>query len=203
VSVWSAINRLLPDNHAIMWRLRPRGSGSRPNLLVALAVLAIAGMIAAGCGSSNSGSSGSGSTSGSTSGGGLYGGGSSGSTSPSGKATVTASSSKLGSILVGAGGRTLYVFDKDKPNQSACSGGCAAAWPVDQSSGTPAAGSSTVQASMLGTIKRTDGTTQVTYNHHPLYYYSGDSKAGQQNGQGLTAFGAKWFVIAPSGNQVT
>jgi predicted lipoprotein with Yx(FWY)xxD motif len=56
-----------------------------------------------------------------------------------------------------------------------------------------------VQASLLGMIKRSDGTTQVTYDHHPLYYYSGDSGAGQQNGQGLNAFGAKWFAVTPAG----
>ncbi len=82
-------------------------------------------------------------------------------------------------ILVDGKGRTLYLFQKDQPNQSACSGACASAWPVDQTSGTPKAGSG-VKASLLGTIKRTDGTTQVTYNKHPLYYYSGDSQAGQQ-----------------------
>jgi predicted lipoprotein with Yx(FWY)xxD motif len=59
-----------------------------------------------------------------------------------------------------------------------------------------------VKASLLGTIKRGDGTTQVTYNHHPLYYYSGDSGPGQQNGQGLNAFGAKWFVVGPAGSKV-
>jgi predicted lipoprotein with Yx(FWY)xxD motif len=110
-------------------------------------------------------------------------------------------STPLGQILVDGSGRTLYLFEKDQPDQSACSGGCAAAWPVDKSSGTAKAGSG-AQASMLGTIKRGDGTTQVTYNHHPLYYYSGDSGAGQQNGQGLNAFGAKWFVVAPSGNSL-
>jgi predicted lipoprotein with Yx(FWY)xxD motif len=115
---------------------------------------------------------------------------------------ISTSSTKLGTILVGGDGRTLYAFDKDKPNQSACTGACVTAWPVSQSSGAPRAGSG-VNASMLGTIKRTDGTTQVTYNRHPLYYYSGDTKAGQQSGQGLDAFGAKWFVVAPSGNQVT
>jgi predicted lipoprotein with Yx(FWY)xxD motif len=116
-------------------------------------------------------------------------------------ATVTAASTKLGMILVDGSGRTLYLFEKDQPDQSACSGTCAAAWPVDNSSGTPKAGSS-VKASLLGTIKRSDGATQVTYNHHPLYYYSGDSQAGQQNGQGLNAFGAAWFVVAPSGDKV-
>ena len=117
-------------------------------------------------------------------------------------ATVTAASSKLGVVLVDGSGRTLYLFEKDQPNQSACSGACVAAWPVDQSSGTPKAGSG-VKASLLDMIKRGDGTTQVTYNHHPLYYYAGDSQPGQHNGQGLNAFGATWFVVAPAGGAVS
>jgi predicted lipoprotein with Yx(FWY)xxD motif len=117
-------------------------------------------------------------------------------------ATVSASSTGLGMILVDGSGRTLYLFAKDQPNQSACAGACAAAWPVDQTSGTSKAGSG-VKASMLGMIKRSDGSTQVTYNQHPLYYYSGDSQAGQQNGQGLDAFGAKWFAVNPAGAAVT
>jgi predicted lipoprotein with Yx(FWY)xxD motif len=190
VSVWSAIRR----------------SATARNSLLAIAVLAIVAVIAAGCGSGNSSSSGSGSNSGTSSGsgsGGIYGGGSSGNAPASKPASVMTASSKLGTILVGQGGRTLYVFDKDTPNTSTCSGGCAAAWPVEQTNGAPTAGSSAVKASMLGSIKRSDGTTQVTYNKHPLYYYSGDSQSGQQNGQGLNAFGAKWFVVSPSGNQVT
>jgi Secreted repeat of unknown function len=73
---------------------------------------------------------------------------------------------------------------------------------VDQSSGAPKAGSG-VTASMLGPIKRSDNTTQVTYNKHPLYYFQGDSGAGQQNGQGVDAFGAKWFVVNPAGGAVS
>lgn len=190
--LWFATKDPLPDNRPRTLRFR------RP--LVTLIALAAAGAIAAGCGSSNnSGSSGS-----SSGGGGIYGG--SGAAAPtsgqSGAATVSTANSKLGQILVDAKGRTLYLFQKDQPNQSACSGACASAWPVDQSAGTPKA-TSGVKASMLGTIKRGDGTTQVTYNHHPLYYYSGDSAAGQQNGQGLNAFGALWYVVAPSGAAVT
>jgi len=74
--------------------------------------------------------------------------------SQTGVATVSTSQSSLGPILVGGNGRTLYVFDKDQPNRSACS----AAWPVDQTSGTPKAGSG-VKSSLLGTIRRGDGTT--------------------------------------------
>ena len=170
-----------------------RRSGLLRRPLVALAALAVAGVLAAACGGNGSGSGG----------GGIYGGGGPASTGggPTGVATVTAASTKLGMVLVDGSGRTLYLFEKDQPDQSACAGACAAAWPVDNSSGTPKAGSG-VKASLLGTIKRSDNTTQVTYNHHPLYYYSGDSQAGQQNGQGLNAFGAAWFVVAPAGGKV-
>ena len=170
--------------------------------VVGLLALAAAGAIAAGCSSGNSGSGGSGGSS-SGGGGGIYGGGGSSPTSgQSGPATVSTASTTLGSILVDGKGRTLYLFQKDQPNQSACSGACVSAWPVDPSSGTPKAGSG-VKASLLSTIKRTDGSTQVTYNNHPLYYYSGDTQAGQLNGQGLNAFGALWYVVGPNGARVT
>ena len=189
--VWFGNNRI--DNRAGP-RPRPVRGLRRP--LVALVALTAAGMLAAGCGSSSSGSGGSGS------GGGLNGGSSAPTTAPSAVATVSATSTSLGMILVDGSGRTLYLFEKDQSDQSACAGACAAAWPVDQTSGTPKAASG-VKASMLGTIKRSDNTTQVTYNQHPLYYFQGDSGAGQQNGQGVDAFGAKWFVVNPAGGAVT
>jgi predicted lipoprotein with Yx(FWY)xxD motif len=171
----------------------PRRSGRLRRPLMVLVALAAVGVLAAGCGSNGSGSSSGG-----------Y--GSSGTTpasgGASGVATVSATSTSLGMVLVDGSGRTLYLFEKDQPNQSACAGACAAAWPVDQSSGTPKAGSG-VTASMLGTIKRGDNTTQVTFNKHPLYYFSGDSGAGQHNGQGVDAFGAKWFVVGPAGGAVS
>jgi predicted lipoprotein with Yx(FWY)xxD motif len=171
-----------------------RRSGLLGRPLVALVALATVGVLAAGCGSNGSGS------------GGMGGYGSSGTAPASGgassAATVSATTTSLGTILVDGSGRTLYLFAKDQPNQSACAGACAAAWPVDQSSGTPKAGSG-VTASMLGTIKRSDNTTQVTYNQHPLYYFQGDSGAGQHNGQGVDAFGAKWFVVNPAGGAVS
>ena len=170
----------------------PRRSGRLHRPLMALVALAAVGVLAAGCGSNGSGSS-------------TGGYGSSGTAPASGGAssvaTVSATSTSLGMILVDGCGRTLYLFEKDQPNQSACAGACAAAWPVDQSSGTPKAGSG-VTASMLGTIKRSDNTTQVTYNKHPLYYFQGDSGAGQHNGQGVDAFGAKWYAVTPAGGAV-
>jgi predicted lipoprotein with Yx(FWY)xxD motif len=192
--IWFASKWIACDNRA--------GSRSRPGPvrglrrpLVALVALAAVGVLAAGCGSNTSGSGGSGV-------GGYGSGGSTSSTGPSGVATVSAASTKLGMVLVDGSGRTLYLFEKDQPNQSACTGACVAAWPIDQSSGTPKAGGG-VKASLLGTIRRADGTTQVAYNGHPLYYYDGDSEAGQLNGQDVDAFGAKWFVVTPAGGADT
>jgi predicted lipoprotein with Yx(FWY)xxD motif len=183
-----------------VWNGSRLGGPQRP--LVALVALAAAAVLAAGCGSNDSGSGGSGSQ-GTSSGGYSYGGGATATTGSgaSGVATVGAASSSLGMILVDGSGRTLYLFQKDQPDRSACSGACVAAWPVDPSSGTPKAGSG-VKASLLGTIQRGDNTTQVTYNSHPLYYYAGDSQAGQHNGQGVDAFGAKWYVVTPAGEAV-
>ena len=174
----------------------PRRSGRLRRPLVALVALAAVGVLAAGCGSNGSGSSS----------GGMGGYGSSGTAPASGGtssvATVSATSTSLGTILVDGSGRTLYLFEQDQPDQSACTGACATAWPVDQTSGTPKAGSG-VTASLLGTIKRGDNTTQVTYNQHPLYYFSGDSGAGQHHGQGVDAFGAKWYAVTPAGGAVS
>jgi predicted lipoprotein with Yx(FWY)xxD motif len=189
--IWTGTKRTTPDNRAGSGSRAGRVNGLRRSLMT-LVVLAAAGALAAGCGSSGSGS-GSGGSGGAASPVG---------TTPPGVAMVTAASSKLGMVLVDGSGRTLYLFEKDQPNQSACAGACVAAWPVDQSSGTPKAGSG-VKASLLGTIKRGDGSTQVTYNKHPLYYFTRDSGAGQQNGQGVDAFGAKWFVVTPAGGAVT
>jgi predicted lipoprotein with Yx(FWY)xxD motif len=106
----------------------------------------------------------------------------------------------LGQILVDSKGRTLYYFLADQQNgPSTCSGACAAAWPpftVD--GGKPTAGPGAT-ASMLGTTKRDDGTTEVTYNGWPLYYYAGDAAAGDTNGNNLDEFGAEWYALTPAG----
>jgi predicted lipoprotein with Yx(FWY)xxD motif len=118
-----------------------------------------------------------------------------------GAATVSVADSKLGKILVGAGGRTVYLFEADTSSTSTCSGSCAAAWPPLDTTGTPVAGQG-AQAGLVGTSKRADGTTMVTYNGHPLYYYVGDSKAGDTTGQELDQFGAEWYVLNASGDKV-
>jgi predicted lipoprotein with Yx(FWY)xxD motif len=106
-----------------------------------------------------------------------------------------------GKFLVGSNGRTLYLFEADKNGTSACSGACAAAWPPDTVTGTPQAGSG-VNQGLLGTIKRADGTTQLTYGGHPLYYFTGDTSAGTAHGQGSKAFGAGWYVVNAKGSKI-
>lgn len=112
---------------------------------------------------------------------------------------VSTASTSLGTVLVDAQGRTLYLFKADKGTKSACSGACASAWPPLRVSGKPTVGGGAT-ASELGTTQRSDGQPEVTYNGHPLYTYTGDSKSGDVNGQGLTAFGAAWFALSPSGS---
>jgi predicted lipoprotein with Yx(FWY)xxD motif len=116
-------------------------------------------------------------------------------------ASVDVAKSKLGAMLVDSSGRSLYLFQADKGTSSTCYGSCAAAWPPLTTHGAPKAGSSLKQ-SLLGTTKRKDGSTEVTYHGHPLYYYAGDSSPGATTGQGLDQFGAEWYVLAPSGNKI-
>lgn len=108
-----------------------------------------------------------------------------------------AQNSTLGSFLVDSKGMTLYIYLKDTPNTSNCSGACVGYWPPLLTTGAPAAGTG-VTASMLGSTKRSDGTTQVTYNGWPLYYYVGDKVAGDINGENVQSV---WFVITPAGTQ--
>ncbi len=108
---------------------------------------------------------------------------------------MLASNSKLGSILTDAHGRTLYLLTKDGTNTPTCYASCAQLWPPFITSARSIAGNG-VDASKLGTTMRTDGSMQVTYNGHPLYYFSQDLKAGDTNGQ---AYAGVWFVVSPSG----
>jgi predicted lipoprotein with Yx(FWY)xxD motif len=117
-------------------------------------------------------------------------------------ATVRVANSSLGSILVDSSGRTLYLFKADSGTMSACSGACATVWPPLLVTGKPTADGG-LTASKLGTITRSDGTHQVTYNGHPLYLFVKDTKPGQTTGQGVNAFGAAWFALTPSGNQAS
>ena len=122
-------------------------------------------------------------------------------TSKAQAASVDVRHTSLGTILVDSQGRSLYLFKKDTGSKSTCYGACAVAWPPFTTSGTPKAGSG-AKASLVGTTTRTDGKDEVTYNGHPLYYYAGDSAAGDTNGQDLNQFGAAWYVLSPAGNQI-
>ncbi len=129
----------------------------------------------------------------------VTGGSSSSAAMPSGPAQVAvASNAKFGSILVDSKGMTLYLFTTDKPNTSNCYGKCASFWPPLLTSGAPMAGAG-LDASKLGTTKRTDGTEQVTYNSWPLYYFAKDKQPGDTNGQKIQG---TWFVVSPSGDAI-
>lgn len=125
------------------------------------------------------------------------------SSSPSGAegVTVGTASASLGTFLVGPDGKSLYLFEADKSSKSTCSGACAQGWPPITTNGPPVAGSGVMQ-SLLSTSPRGDGTMQVVYNGHPLYYFAGDTKAGDTNGEGLNAFGAGWDVVSSAGDKI-
>jgi predicted lipoprotein with Yx(FWY)xxD motif len=168
-----------------------RNSLVRPSVLARLAVLLVAGLLAAACGSSGSG-------------GGNAGGGSThtGSPAASSGTVISTRSGPDGTYLTSASGRSVYLFAKDTMNTSTCSGACAGVWPPVTAHGALTASGSAVKAD-LGTITRSNGAKQVTYKGHPLYYFSGDTGAGMTKGQGINGFGAKWWLVAPSGNAVT
>jgi predicted lipoprotein with Yx(FWY)xxD motif len=107
-----------------------------------------------------------------------------------------------GTYLTGDDGRAIYLWVADKGEKSVCSGACAKAWPPVETKGKPTAGAG-VNASDLGTSTRPDGSEQVTYKGHPLYYFIADKSAGDINGQGSNGFGAKWWLVAPSGKSIT
>ena len=117
-------------------------------------------------------------------------------------ATIGVGSTRLGQVLVDGTGRTLYLFAADSSTKSTCnSSACVQYWPPVLTTGTPQAGAG-VTASLLATTARQDGTTEVTYAGHPLYYFLSDKNAGDVTGQGVNAFGGPWYVVSPSGMQI-
>jgi predicted lipoprotein with Yx(FWY)xxD motif len=157
----------------------------------ALVIVAGIAVAAAACGGSSSGGGGTQSV-GTTSGG-------------SGGATaiaLTTHSGPDGQYVTDSKGRTVYMFSKDSGTSSTCSGACAKEWPPVPTSGTPTTGGSAT-AGMVGTSDRSDGTMQATYNGHPLYYFSGDTSAGDAKGEGLDDFGGTWTAVTPAGAALT
>ena len=122
-------------------------------------------------------------------------------TSSGASATVGVAKSSLGSILVNSTGRTLYLFKADSAHERVHGrvrdrvAAAAGHRHADRRHRT--------DRSKLATITRSGGSQQVTYNGHPLYLYIGDKKAGEVNGQGVTAFGAAWYALTPAGNQIS
>jgi predicted lipoprotein with Yx(FWY)xxD motif len=118
-----------------------------------------------------------------------------------GTSTALHSVATLGAILVGPKGNTLYVFLGDTSTMSNCNGSCAQNWPPLTTAGAPRA-TGGVSQNLLGTIKRQNGSTQVTYHGHPLYFFVADSGPGMANGENINAFGARWEVINAAGVEV-
>jgi predicted lipoprotein with Yx(FWY)xxD motif len=168
---------------------------------IALVVLSAgAALVTAACGGYGTSASGS---SGPTSYGGRYPGAATtpGASGPPATATLQTRSSALGPILVDASGRTVYLFEADKAAMSSCYDACAGVWPPVTVTGAPVAGSG-VNQSLLTTTTRKDGSTEVVYNGHPLYYFISDKQVGDTTGQGLNSFGAGWYVLSAGGTRV-
>jgi predicted lipoprotein with Yx(FWY)xxD motif len=176
------------------FRHRPRVLGGW--LLAGGLALGTAATVAA-CGSSSSGTAA----------------GSPSSSAPAGASSAAAATisvksvSGVGTVLVNGQGQTLYMLTSEKGGKITCTeaNGCTKAWPetlLTSGAMTAKAGSG-VQSSLLGTVKDASGKTEVTYNHWPLYTFSGDSGPGAAKGQGLTSFGGTWYVLNGSGNPVT
>jgi predicted lipoprotein with Yx(FWY)xxD motif len=115
--------------------------------------------------------------------------------------TLTVKSSSFGRVLFDGRGFVLYAFTRDKNGRSACYGACAKAWPVYYAKATLRAGTG-IKRSLIGTTKRRDGRRQITYAGRPLYYYVGDTKAGQIRCQNVVEFGGTWLVVRPTGKLV-
>ena len=156
---------------------------NRLRMLLAVLAVAAASAILAACSSSGTSST-----------------GGSGSTSTSTPAAATAGSLKTttiggATVLTNAKGFTLYSFAPDTPTKSNCNGTCAQNWPPVQGPATASGVKGT-----FGTIKRSDGSTQATFDGHPLYTFVADTAPGQAKGNDLNAFGGLWHEITTSGS---
>ena len=125
----------------------------------------------------------------------------SGPSGPSATSTIGTRSTPLGQILVDGSGRTLYLFEADKGTASSCYNACAGVWPPLTVTGAPVAGPG-VNQSLLAITSRKDGSTEVVYNGHPLYYFISDKNNGDTAGQGLSSFGADWYVLSAAGSKI-
>jgi predicted lipoprotein with Yx(FWY)xxD motif len=124
-----------------------------------------------------------------------------GTSEPPAATTVALRNSAFGPILVDGSGRTLYLFEADRADMSTCNGDCASVWPPLIAHGTPVAAAG-VNQSLLTTTARNDGSLEVVYNGHPLYYFVSDTKAGDITGEAISSFGAEWYVLSAAGTKI-
>lgn len=122
---------------------------------------------------------------------------------PTGAQVTVASNATLGEYLADAEGFSLYLFTDGNGNPVPCtSDACVGAWPIFTTDGEPQAAEG-VDASLLSTTDRPDGTVQVVYNDWPLYYFVGDENPGDVNGQRIESFGGIWYLVSPAGTAIT
>jgi predicted lipoprotein with Yx(FWY)xxD motif len=110
----------------------------------------------------------------------------------------------VGTVLVNGAGYTLYLFEPDHQDGSTCSGSCASAWPpyLLPAGVTAARATGAASAALLGTLRRSDGSLEVTYDRWPLYTWVGDTRPGVATGEGLDQFGGYWYALRPDGAAV-
>ena len=113
--------------------------------------------------------------------------------------TITSSGSDFGPMLFDASQQAIYIWEVETTSEARCYGDCADAWPPVLTDGAPVAAGD-VSAAMLGTTTRSDGTTQVTYNGHPLYYYAHEAP-GEVRCHNVATHGGLWWVIQPDGDR--
>jgi predicted lipoprotein with Yx(FWY)xxD motif len=124
----------------------------------------------------------------------------SGTNASAGTTTITTHSTSKGTVLATAQGKTIYWFAIDTPTMSNCSGTCATYWPPVFGKAVAASGTSLPHG--FGTITRSDGKVQTTYDGHPLYTYAADSAPGQASGNGLNLSGGLWWAMTPAGSKL-
>lgn len=110
---------------------------------------------------------------------------------------VVGGDSEFGTMLFDSTGQAIYLFDAEKTSTPSCYGDCAKAWPPVLTDGDPVAGDG-VNAALLGSTRRTDGTTQVTYRDHPLYFYAHEGKR-EVKCHDVFMNGGNWYVVQPDG----
>jgi predicted lipoprotein with Yx(FWY)xxD motif len=118
-------------------------------------------------------------------------------------AGIKTASTSVGTVLVDAQGYTLYWYAPDTSTTSNCNGSCVTYWPPVIASGTPTLASGVSLPKQLGTIKRSNGELQATYDGHPLYTFASDKAPGQVTGNDLNASGGLWYAMTPSGAKAT